>query len=344
MQKQDPNILDVTVRDGGYLISHKYTPEKVAQIAVGLQEAGITHAEISHGVGIGGRMMGFPGLVDDEQLLEAAKEAAPNLNLTIFISPVEIALPILPGLLDFFEIGRIGCNVNQVSEAEKYVQKLKKYGKTASIQLSRCHALPPEEAAKGAKQAVELGADIVYVVDTFGSMLPEDVRAYLKAVKAEVKVPIGFHGHNTSGVAIPNALAAVDEGVAWVDASLMGVGRGSGNASLEKLVAALQERGSHSAVHLDRLARAAESLLGIFGRPPSVNYGELLLSIERIDFSPVSFLDLCAHAAGTSLEDFIMQTHHKMKGSLVMTEDHLKETLNEYGVDYQKLVEVLKGQ
>lgn len=344
MQNSVPQILDVTVRDGGYLINHNYTPEKVAEIARGLEESGIQNAEISHGVGIGGRMLGFPGVVDDEQLLEAAKNAAPGLKLSIFISPIDIALPILPGLLDFFELGRIGVPVNQVADAEKYVQKLKKYRKQVSIQLARCHALPPEEVAKSALQAEALGADIIYVVDTFGSMLPQEVRTYIQAVKAATKKPVGFHGHNTMGFAVPNSIAAWEEGAAWLDASLMGVGRGSGNANIEQLMLLLQERGAYPDVKVDKLNQLGEEvILPLFVNPPSTHYIELLLSLEKLDFSPASFLDLCANAAGTSIEDFLMQAHAKMKDSLVLTDEHLKETLNEYDVDFQKLLEVLKN-
>lgn len=342
MPNSAPQILDVTVRDGGYLINHNYSPEKIAEIAKDLSAAGIGYAEVSHGVGIGGRMMGFPGVVDDEQLLEAAKQAAPDLKLTIFISPMDIALPILPGLLDFFEIGRVGVDVSQVAQGEKYLQKLKKYQKTASLQLSRCHALPPEESAKAAKQAVELGADIVYVVDTFGSMTPQDVRTYVQAVKAEIGKPVGFHGHNTMGLAVPNALTAVEEGVEWVDASLMGVGRGAGNANLEQLALILGQKGLAPGIDIQRLSFASESLLGLFVNPPSVHYAELLLSMEKMDFSPSSFLDLCANSAGATLEDFLMQTRHKMKDSLIITEAHLRETLADYGVNFEKLLEVLK--
>jgi len=343
MSNQAPQILDVTVRDGSYLINHNFQPAHVGDIAKGLSDAGIEYAEISHGVGIGGRMMGFPGLVDDEQLLEAAKLAAPSLKLSIFISPFDIALPILPGLLDFFEIGRVGVSVNQAGDAEKYLLKLKKYNKTASLQLTRCHALPPEEAAKAAKKGEEMGADIIYVVDTFGSMLPQEVRTYLQAVKSETKKPIGFHGHNTMGLAIPNALAALEEGVDWIDASLLGVGRGAGNASLEQLVFTMQERGIHPEIQVAELQRLSELIiLPLFTKPPSSSYVELLLSQEKLDFSPTAFLDLCAHAAGTSLEDLLMQAHHKMKDSLVLHEGHLKETLEDYGVEFQKFLEVLK--
>lgn len=336
-------ILDVTVRDGGYLINHNFPPDKVAAVAKNLWESGVGYAEISHGVGIGGKMMGFPAIADDEELLTAAKQAAPELKISIFISPVDIALPILPGLLEFFDIGRVGVSVNQVADAAKYIQKLKKYQKTASVQLTRCHALPIEETVKAAKTAEEMGADIVYVVDTFGSMLPEDAANYVAAVKAEIKAQVGFHGHNTLGLAVPNSLAACEAGADWVDASLLGVGRGSGNAKLESMIYTLKNRGFFQDADLDRLATASANLiLPLFVFPPSVHYTELLLGLEKLDFSPASFLDLCANAAGISLEDFLMQAHHKMGASLIMTEEHLKLALHDYGIDYQKLLEVLK--
>ncbi|MCE9626249.1 MAG: hypothetical protein K8R69_12500 [Deltaproteobacteria bacterium] len=342
-QSKQPNILDVTVRDGGYLINHNFTPEKVAQIAKGLSDAGISHAEISHGVGIGGKMIGFPAIADDEELLSAAKQAAPDLKLSVFVSPIDIALPILPGLLEYFEIGRVGVNVNQVVEAAKYVQKLKKYEKKVSIQLTRCHALPPEETVKAAKAAEELGADIVYVVDTFGSMFPEEARDYVAAVRAEIKVEVGFHGHNTMGLAIPNSMAAWEAGASWLDASLMGVGRGAGNANLEALVFLLQGQGLKKDVRLDKLCEASSDfILPLFLNPPSIHYTELLLSQEKIDFTPASFLDLCSNAAGVPLENFLMEVHHKMGASLLITDEHLRQTLQEYGIDYQKLLEVLK--
>jgi len=339
----DCNILDVTVRDGSYLIHHKFSPEKTAEIAAGLSAAGVRYAEISHGIGIGGKLMGFPALVDDEDLLAAAKQAAPELQLAIFISPVDMAVPIIPSLLEYFEIGRVGVNVTEVAEAQRFVAKLKKYQKKASVQLVRCHARPPEEAALAAKQAVEMGADIVYVVDTFGSMRPRDAAEYVRALRSEVKVEVGFHGHNNLGLAIPNTMAALEAGATWLDASLMGVGRGAGNANLEALALLLQQAGALSGWDLGKLCAASErTVLPLFGNPPVSRYVDLLLALEKLDFSPSSMLELCAHSAGTSLEDFVTQVHHKMGDKISVTEAHLQDALLEYGVEYQKMLEALK--
>ena len=343
MTATPPQLLDVTVRDGGYLINHKYLPNKVAAIAKGLQDAGIGYAEISHGIGIGGKLMGFPAVADDEALLTAAKEAAPALKLCVFISPVDVSLPLIPALVEFFEIGRIGVSVNKVQEAGKFVQKLKKYQKTVAVQLARSHARPPEEAASAAKTAEEMGADIVYVVDTFGSMLPQEAKDYISAVRAKVKIPIGFHGHNNLGLAIPNTLAAWETGATWLDGSLMSVGRGAGNANLEILIQQLQNRGQLGSVDLKKLCQATEQVvLPIFGSPPLSKYVDLLFGREKLDYSPGEFLELCSSSVGIPLEELLMQIHNKMGSEIALADTHIQAVLHEYGVDYQKMINSLK--
>jgi 4-hydroxy-2-oxovalerate aldolase len=338
-----PQILDVTVRDGGYLINNQYSPPLVADIARSLSASGISWAEISHGMGIGGKMLGYPAIADDETLLEAAKEAAPELKLVAFISPVDFCLPLISGLAEFFEMGRIGTNVDQVETGAKFIQKLKKYGKKVSVQLVRTHAVSPESAAKAAKQAAELGADVIYVVDTFSSMKPEDVRNYVAAVKSAVPVDVGFHGHNSIGMAIPNTLAAWEAGATWLDASLMGVGRGAGNAPLETLVLLLQEKDELKNIELKKLSEASEKLiLPLFQIPPYSAYLDLLFSRERLDYSPPDFLNLCAHVLGVSLEDLLTQLHAKMKTSAALTEAHVREVFRETGIDFDQMLVSLK--
>lgn len=338
-----PKLLDVTVRDGSYLINHQFTPAMVADLAKGLRAAGVQWAEISHGMGLGGKMMGYPAQVDDEDLLAAAKEAAPDLKISLFLSPVDLTLPIIPGVVDYFELGRIAVHVEETSIADKFVKKLKKYQKQVSIQLVRCHSRPPEEAAAAAKLAESMGADVVYVVDTYGSMRPHEVKEYLAAVQAETKIPTGFHGHNTTGLAVPNTLAALEQGATWIDASLMGVGRGAGNAPLEQLAYHLARKNYGTPPNSDVLFKVIdETVLPIFKIPPSSHYIDLLFSQDRLDFSPSSFVELCAHAVNTDVEDFLLQLQNKMGTASYLSEAHLKETVTGYGVDYTKLIEVLR--
>jgi hypothetical protein len=68
-------------------------------------------------------------------------------------------------------------------------------------------------------------------------MLPHEVRRYFEAVAEVTSVPFGFHGHDNIRLAIANSLVAIDCGAKLVDATLFGVGRGSGNTATEIVVA-----------------------------------------------------------------------------------------------------------
>jgi 4-hydroxy-2-oxovalerate aldolase len=344
MPLSSPNLLDVTVRDGGYLINHQYTPEIVAKIARGLFEAGIEYAEISHGCGIGGKMMGLPGRVDDEELMEAAKKAAPELKLSAFISQNEYSLPLIPALIDFFEMGRVGVNVDEVASTEKIINKLKKYNKTVSLQLVRTHARPPDFAAEAAKRAEGMGVDIVYVVDTFGSFTPEEVRKYISAIQSEVKILVGFHGHNHIKMAIPNTLTAWESGATWLDGSLFGVGRDAGNTVLEILVQMVQSKGFKKEINLRKLCQTTEDIvLSTFQFPTYSDLADLLSSQYKIDYSHKRLLTLIANYLHLPLEEFINRIKNKMGKAVQVTDKHIKAVVKESGHDFDQLVASLNA-
>ncbi len=339
-----PKILDVTIRDGGYLIDHQYSPEHVARITKGLEEAGVEFAEVSHGCGIGSKAMGHPAQVDDEELLGAAKTAAPQLKFSIIIGNTDLSLALLPGLVDYFDIGRIGVNVDAVKGIDKLVKKIKKFNKTVSLQLMRTHGRPPEFVAKTAKMAEDLGVDIIYIVDTYGSLRPEDTKNYVEAVKAATKAQIGFHGHNHIGMAMSNTFAAWKAGATWLDASLMGVGRDAGNTNLEILTALFEMEGVPLGFNLKKLSEVTQQeILPLFKHPPFSRYVDLVCSAERLDFSPSGFLETCAQYLGLSLENFLMQLKNKMGDHVMASDPHLNAVFLDHGKNFETFLKEFKG-
>jgi 4-hydroxy 2-oxovalerate aldolase len=61
-------------------------------------------------------------------------------------------------------------------------------------------------------------------------------------IRSKTQVPIGFHGHNNLELALANTLAAIDEGVEIVDATITGMGRGAGNLKTELLLTVLDQK------------------------------------------------------------------------------------------------------
>ncbi len=329
-----PKILDVTIRDGGYQIHHQVKPETVQAVMKGLAEAGIQYAEVSHGCGIGGKLQGLPAFVDDEILMEAAKLAAPEIKLSATIPPTDFSASLLPALIEFIDIGRIMIDSSNPGQADKVFQKLIKYQKLISIQLVWSHRFSPEALAETAKALEDKGANIVYVVDTYGSMQPNDVKNYIHSLRSRCGIPIGFHGHNHIGMAIANTLEAWNAGAEWLDASLMGVGRDGGNTHLESLIVCLQQKGGLPDINISRLCETTQSaILPLFEDPPVSRYLDLLLSEFKLDHPNKKFLTLVANGIRVPLRDFFITLQKVMGNATTINDEHIKAATQEYGQD-----------
>ncbi len=125
----------------------------------------------------------------------------------------------------------------------------------------------PEAVLLGlAEQLMEAGCDEVGLSDTTGYANPAQVKRLIRAVRGVVgeEACSGVHLHNTRGLGLANALAALEEGITTLDSSLGGIGGcpfapgASGNIVTEDLVFMLQSMGFETGIDLDRLLQVRE--------------------------------------------------------------------------------------
>ena len=90
--------------------------------------------------------------------------------------------------------------------------------------------------------------DLFCMVDSFGGVTPEDVTNIYNEVRANTTIPIGFHGHNNLQLGLINTITAIKLGVDYVDATILGMGRGAGNLNMELLLTYLN---AHEGLPID---------------------------------------------------------------------------------------------
>jgi len=141
------------------------------------------------------------------------------------------------------------------------------------------HRVDPGRVADVARRAVDAGASSIGLGDTIGVAVPTEVAILVDLVKSSVDVPIGVHLHDTRGLAIANAIAALEHGVARLDASVGGLGgcpfapNASGNVPIEDLTHALEAMGVATGLSVERLIEAATLACGEVGRSVSSHVG-----------------------------------------------------------------------
>ena len=121
----------------------------------------------------------------------------------------------------------------------------------------------PVYAMKTLEAARDGGAKCLILCDTNGGTLSDELhRIVSTVVKHFPDTRIGIHPHNDSGVAVANALAAVDAGASHVQGTINGFGERCGNVDLLPVIANLSLkmnydclRGKDSLKHLTDLSR-----------------------------------------------------------------------------------------
>jgi 2-isopropylmalate synthase len=116
----------------------------------------------------------------------------------------------------------------------------------------------PEYALATLEAAVEGGADWIVLADTNGGTLPWEVEDIIKKVKEKIKIPLGIHTHNDSGVAVANSIIAVKEGITQVQGTINGYGERCGNANLCTIIPILQLKMGYQVLPEEKLAQLTD--------------------------------------------------------------------------------------
>lgn len=253
-------LVDVTLRDGSHAVNHRFTKEQAAQIARGLDGAGVEIIEISHGDGLGGSSMNYGfSAVPEMELIEAASGVIKKAKLGALLIP---GIGTIRDLEEAYEHGvrvlRVATHVTEADVAVQHIRAAREKGMFAAGFLMMVHMAEPEKILEQAKIFEAAGADYVNLADSAGHLLPDEVKARVALLTEKLRIPVGFHAHNNLGLAIANSMAAVEEGASYIDGSLRGLGAGAGNAQIEALQAVLERSGCESGVNLERLSETAE--------------------------------------------------------------------------------------
>jgi len=132
---------------------------------------------------------------------------------------------------------------------------------------------------RAVETAIRAGAGTVNIPDTVGYTVPGESARIIGMLRKRVpdidRVVISTHCHNDLGLAVANALSAVEAGARQVECTVNGLGERAGNAALEEIVMALQVRGdwfrAHTGVDTRKIAAASRLVSSVTGFPVQFN-------------------------------------------------------------------------
>ena len=265
LQGKKVTLHDMTLRDGMHPKRHLMTLDQMKTIACGLDAAGVPLIEVTHGDGLGGSSVnyGFPAHTDAEYLgavVPLMQQAKVSALLIPGIGTVE-------HLLMAKDLGvstiRVATHCTEADVSEQHIRKSRELGLDTVGFLMMAHMASPEKLVSQALLMQGYGANCIYVTDSAGYMLPNDVKLRLGAVRAALQpeTELGFHGHHNMAMGIANSLAAIEAGANRIDAAAAGLGAGAGNTPMEVFIAVCARMGIETGVDVFKIQDVAEDLV-----------------------------------------------------------------------------------
>ncbi|PSJ46412.1 4-hydroxy-2-oxovalerate aldolase [Zobellella endophytica] len=303
---------DMSLRDGMHAKRHQISLEQMVAIATGLDQAGMPLIEVTHGDGLGGASVnyGFPAHTDEDYL----KAVVPRMKLA------RVSALLLPGIgtVDHLRMARdlgvstirVATHCTEADVSQQHIGLAAKLGMDTVGFLMMAHMASPEKILEQARLMVDYGANCIYVTDSAGYMLPDDVTARLGLLRAELPatVELGFHGHHNMGMAVANSLAAIEAGAVRIDGSVAGLGAGAGNTPLEVLCAVLDRLGADTGIDLYRIMDVAEDrVVPMMDQPIRVDRDALTLGYAGVYSSFLLFAQRAEAKYGVSARDILVE-------------------------------------
>ena len=320
---------DMTLRDGMHPKRHQMTLQQMRDVAQGLDAAGVPLIEVTHGDGLGGSSVnyGFPAHTDEEYL----SAVIPLMKRS------KISALLLPGIgtVDHLrmahELGvhtiRVATHCTEADVSEQHIAQARKMDMDTVGFLMMAHMNSPEGLVQQARLMESYGANCIYITDSAGYMLPEDVRARLGAVREALKpeTELGFHGHHNMAMGIANSIAAIECGANRIDAAAAGLGAGAGNTPMEVLVAVLDRMGVHTGVDVWQIQDVAEDIVvPLMDFPIRIDRDALTLGYAGVYGSFLLFAKRAAAKYGIPSRDILVELgRRKMVGG---QEDMIEDT------------------
>ena len=248
---QSVTLLDCTLRDGGYYNNWDFSRDTIVSYAQAMAAARVPRVEIGFRTLDRGGFRGPAAFSTDSYLESLDLPSGPVYGA--MINGAELANADDPARAagDLFEksssspldLVRIATHYREIEKLPPALDRLHELGYEIGLNLMQIAFRTEEEITRFAELASASGVEIAYIADSFGGMQPHDVEKAIGVLRSTFDGAIGCHMHNNMSLAFANTMAAIEAGATYADSTVLGMGRGPGNAQTEYLAVELTRRG-----------------------------------------------------------------------------------------------------
>lgn len=246
-------VHDCSVRDGGLLNDHYFEDGFVKAVYRACIDSGTDYMELGYKADqkiFSPSESGPWKFCKEDDVRRIVGENDTSLKLTVMADAEKTNYKedIVAREHSSIDCIRIATYVHQMPLALDMIKDAHDKGYETTVNLMAISTVQDRELTDALDMLVKSPVDVLYIVDSFGALYPEQVRylvqTYRRAVEGTGK-EVGIHAHNNQELAYANTIEALIAGCTRIDATIGGMGRGAGNCRLELILGFLKNPKFH---------------------------------------------------------------------------------------------------
>ncbi|MDE5764733.1 MAG: aldolase catalytic domain-containing protein [Ruminococcus sp.] len=246
--RADIKVLDATLRDGGLVNDFRFSDDFVKALYLANIRAGVDYMEFGYK---GDKSMfdvdkfGPCKFCDDEYIRSIVGENNTDLKIAVMadVGRCDYKNDIHDRSESPVDLVRVATYLHQIPTAVSMIEDAKSKGYEVSCNIMAISNARESDIEAALEILGKSPVDVFYIVDSFGSLYPEQIARTVNIYKEYAEKygkKLGIHAHNNQQLAFANTIEAVGDGVDWLDATYAAMGRGAGNCAMELLLGFLK--------------------------------------------------------------------------------------------------------
>lgn len=246
--RPDIKVLDATIRDGGLVNDFYFTDDFIKNLYKANVKAGVDYMEFGYRADkemFDVDQFGKWKFATDEHIREIVGDNDTDLKLSIMadVGRCDYKNDIHDRSDSPVDLIRVATYVNTMPAAIAMIEDANRKGYETTCNIMAISNAKESDIETALEMLGKSCVDGIYVVDSFGSLFPEQIRRisdqYMEIADKYGKY-IGMHAHNNQQLAFANTIESMARGVSLLDATMSSMGRGAGNCAMELLLGFLK--------------------------------------------------------------------------------------------------------
>ena len=218
--RPDIKLLDATIRDGGLVNNFGFSDEFVKELYKTNIKSGVEYMEFGYKASkelFDVKGFGKWKFCDEEDIRAIVGENDSPLKLSVMadVGRCDFKKDILPKSESVIDMIRIATYTHQMPGALEMINYCHDMGYETTINIMAVSASREDDIAQALDLVAKSPVDVIYLVDSYGSLFPEQVRRltaqYCEVAEASGK-KVGVHMHNNQQLAFANTIESISHG------------------------------------------------------------------------------------------------------------------------------------